>query len=67
MKIIMYMRKPRLRASLEARWQRFFELFVTDPPRGQPFGAGAIIVQGRVLKKYRIIAEWFNFLGKRSS
>jgi hypothetical protein len=40
MKIVMYEMKTRLRASPRHGGQRFFELFVTDPPRGRPFGGG---------------------------
>jgi hypothetical protein len=40
MKIVMYTREPRLRASPRHGGQGFFELFVTDPPRGRPFGGG---------------------------
>ena len=43
--------EPRLRASPRHGGQDFFELFVTDPPRGDPSAAAAIIVNGRVFKK----------------
>ena len=29
----------------------FFELFITDPPRGRPFGGGGIHRKWRVFKK----------------
>ena len=38
--------EPRLRASPRHGGQGFFELFVTDPPRDDPSGAAAIIVNG---------------------
>ena len=40
LKIVMYTMEPRLRASPRHGGQGFFELFVTDPPRGRPFGGG---------------------------
>jgi hypothetical protein len=57
MKIAMYTMEPRIRASPRHGGQGFFELFVTDPPRGRPFGAAAIIVNGGVWKKSRIITK----------
>ena len=39
-KIVMYTMEPRLRASPRHGGQGLFELFVTDPPRGRPFGGG---------------------------
>ena len=40
MKIVMYTMVPRIRASPRHGGQGFFELFVTNPPRGRPFGGG---------------------------
>jgi hypothetical protein len=45
------------RASPRHGGQVFFELFVTDPPRGRPFGGGGNHRKCECLKKSRIIDE----------
>ena len=51
MKIEMYTMEPRLRASPRHGGQDFFELFVTDPPRGRPFGGGGNHRKWRLVNK----------------
>ena len=51
MKIVIYSMEPCLRASPSHSGQGFFELFVTDPPQGRPFGSGGDHRKGRSVKK----------------
>jgi hypothetical protein len=45
MKIVLYMKNPRLRASLEARRAgSFFEFFVTNPPHKEALSAAAAFI-----------------------
>ena len=43
--------EPRFRASQRHGGQEVFELFVTDPPRGRPFGGGGNHRTWRNVKK----------------
>ena len=51
MKIVLYSMEPHLKASPRHGGQGFFELFVTDPPRGRPFGGGGDHRKWRCVKK----------------
>ena len=51
MKIVMYTMEPRLRDSPMHGGQVFFGLFITDPPRGRPFGGGGDHRTWRRMKK----------------
>jgi len=50
-----------------AGWEFFFNFLFTDPPRGRPVGAAAIIEpEGQNGNNPRSIAEYYDFMGKCS-